>query len=83
MVGTIVLEKTDRVGDTAREAAAGDLRAEASALYPTDGEHGFLKASDGNAGDAVRTMEYMGALEIFHLADAQTHFRTGKEPVHE
>jgi hypothetical protein len=40
MVGTIVLEKTDRVGDTARGAAAGDLRAEASALYPTDGNTG-------------------------------------------
>ena len=46
MVGAIVLKKADRVGGIAREAAAGDLRAEASALYPTDGKHGFLKASD-------------------------------------
>ena len=72
MVGAIVLKKTDRVGGIAREAAAGDLRAEASALYPTDGEHGFLKASDDNAEDAVQTMEYMGALEILYLADALT-----------
>ena len=72
MVGAIVLKKTDRVGGIAREAAAGDLRAEASALYPTDGEHGFLKASDDNAEDAVQTMEYIGALEILYLADALT-----------
>ena len=73
MVGAIALEKTDRVAGTAREAAAaGDLRAEASALYPTDGEHGFLKASDDNAEDAVRTMVYLGALEILHLAAALT-----------
>ena len=83
MVGAIALKKTDRVGGTAREAAAGDLRAEASAPYPTDGEYGFLKVSDDSAADAVRTMEYIGSLEIFHIADAQTHFRTGKEPVHE
>ncbi len=83
MVGAIALKKTDRVGGTAREAAAGDLRAEASAPYLTDGEYGFLKVSDDSAADAVRTMEYMGSLEIFHIADAQTHFRTGKEPVHE
>jgi hypothetical protein len=72
MVGAIVLKKTDRVGGIAREAAAGDLRAEASALYPTDGEYGFPKASNDNAEDAGRTMEYMGAPEILHLADALT-----------
>jgi hypothetical protein len=33
MVGAIALKKTDRVGGTARKAAAGDLRAKASALY--------------------------------------------------
>ena len=71
MVGAIALEKTDRVGGVACEAA-GDLRAEASALYPTDGEHGFLKASDDNAEEAFRTVVYLGALEIFHLADALT-----------
>ena len=62
MVGALVLKKTDRAGGIACEATAGDLRAEASAPYPTDGEHGFLKASDDNAEDAVRTMEYMSAL---------------------
>ena len=72
MVGAIALEKTDRVAGTAREAAAGDLRAEASALHPTDGEHGFLKASDDNAEDAVRTMVYLGTLETLHLAAALT-----------
>ena len=72
MVGARALKKTDRVGGVACEAAAGDLRAEASALYPTDGEQGFLKASDDNAKDAVRTVVYLGALEIFHLADALT-----------
>jgi hypothetical protein len=48
MVGAIALEKSDRksdrVGGTAREAAAGDLRAGASALYPTNGEHALRKA---------------------------------------
>ena len=70
MVGAIALKKPYRVGGTAREAAAGDLRATASALYLTDGEYGFLKASNDNVADAVRTMEYIGALEILHLADA-------------
>ena len=55
MVDAIALKKTDRVGGTAREAAARDLRAEASALYFTDGEYGLLKASCDNAADAVRT----------------------------
>ena len=72
MVGAITLEKTDRVAGTAREAAADDLRARASALYPTDGEHGFLKASYDNAADVLRTMVYLCALGIFHLADALT-----------
>ena len=56
MVSAITLEKTDRVCGTAREAAADDLRARASALYPTDEEHGFLKASYDNAADVLRTM---------------------------
>ncbi len=73
MVGAIALKKTDRVGGTAREAAVGDLRAEASAPYLTDGEHEVLKAYDVNAADIVRTMKYMGALEILHLADALTN----------
>ena len=73
MVGAIALKKTDRVGGTAREAAVGDLRAEASAPYLTDGEHEVLKAYDDNAADIVRTMKYMGALEILHLADALTY----------
>lgn len=73
MVGAIALKKTDRVGGTAREAAVGDLRAEASAPYLTDGEHEVLKAYDDNAADIVRTMKYMGALEILHLADALTN----------
>ena len=72
MVGAIALEKTDRVGGTAREAAAGDLRVVASALYPTDEEHGFLKASYDNAADVLRTMVYLCALGIIHLADALT-----------
>ena len=72
MVGAIALKKNDRIGGTARKAAVGDLRAEASALYLTDGEHGFLKASDDNAADVVRTVECMGALEILRLADALT-----------
>ena len=63
MVGAIALKTTDRVGGTAREAAVGDLRAEASAPYLTDGEHEVLKAYDDNAADIVRTMKYMGALE--------------------
>jgi hypothetical protein len=83
MVDAIALKKTDRVGGTAREAAARDLRAEASALYFTDGEYGLLKASCDNAADAVRTVEYMGALEILHLADAQTQHKPGKEAVHD
>ena len=78
MVGARALKKTDRVGGTAREAADGDLRAEASALYFTDGEYGLLKASCDNAADAVRTVEYMGALEILHLAGAQTHYQDWK-----
>ena len=72
MVGAIALEKTDLVGGTAREAAAGDLRAGASVLYPPDGEHGFLKASYDNPEDVLRTMVYLGVLEIFQLADALT-----------
>jgi hypothetical protein len=83
MDSAIALEKTDRVGVTSCKAAVGDLQAEASAFYLTEEEYGFLKMSDGNAADAVRTMKVMDALEIFHLADAQTHFRTGKESVHE
>jgi hypothetical protein len=82
MVGAIALKKTDRIGSTAREAAS-DLQAEASALYLTAGEYGFLTVSCDNVADAVRTMEYMGALELLPLADAQTHYKPGKEPVHE
>ena len=59
MVGTIALKKNDGIGGTARKAAVGDLRAEASALYLTYGEYGFLKASDDNAADVVRTAECM------------------------
>ena len=73
MVGAIALKKTDRVGGTACRAAVGDLRAVASAPYLTDGEHEVLKASDDNAADVVRTMKYMGALELLHLADALTY----------
>ena len=62
MVGAIALKKTDRIGGTARKAATGHLRAQASAPYLTDGKHGFLEASDDNAADVVRrTMECMGA----------------------
>ena len=82
MVDAIALKKTERIGGTAREAAR-DLRAEASALYFTDGEYGLLKASCDNAADAVRTVEYMGALEILHLADAQTQHKPGKEAMHD
>lgn len=82
MVDAIVLKKTERIGGTARDAAR-DLRAEASALYFTDGEYGILKASCDNAADAVRTVEYMGALESLHLADAQTQNKPGKEVVHD
>ena len=63
--------------------AASDLRAEASAPYLIDEEYGFLKASCGNAVDAVRIIEYVGALEILHLAGAQTQYKPGKEPAHE
>jgi hypothetical protein len=38
MVGATTLEKTDLAVGTAREAAVGDLRAEASAPYLTHGE---------------------------------------------
>ena len=70
MVGAIALEKTDRVGGTAPKAAAGDLRAKASVPHLTDGGY-------------VRTVEYMGALEFLHLADAPTHDKARKELVHE
>jgi hypothetical protein len=82
MVGAMGLKKTDRIDSTAH-GAASDLRAEASAPYLTDGEYGFLKASCGNAVDAVRITEYVGALEILHLAGAQTQYKPGKEPAHE
>ena len=62
MVGAVALEETDRVGGTARKAATGHLRAEASAFHLTDGEHGFFKASADNAAGVVRrTMGCMGA----------------------
>jgi len=83
MVGAIALKETNRVGSTARDAAAGDLRAEASALDLLEGKYGFLTASCDNAAAAVRTMEYTGALEIFYLAATQTHYKPGKEPAHE
>ena len=82
MVDAIALKKTERIGGTAREAAR-DLRAEASALYLTDGEYGLLKASCDNAADAVRTVEYMGVLESLHLANTQTQNKPGKEVVHD
>jgi hypothetical protein len=82
MVGAMALKKTDRIDSTAH-GAASDLRAEASAPYLIDEEYGFLKASCGNAVDAVRIMEYVGALEILHLAGAQTQYKPGKEPAHE
>ena len=68
MVDAIALE-TIRVGVTARKAAH-DPRAGASALYLTDREYRFFKASCGDAADVVRTMEYVGALQSLHLADA-------------
>jgi hypothetical protein len=43
----------------------------------------LLKASNDNAADAVRTKEYMGALEILDLANALTHYKAGKELLHE
>jgi hypothetical protein len=82
MVGVTALKNTDRVGGTARDAA-GDLRTEAPASYFTDDGHGFLKASDDNAADALRVMGYMGALEILRLAYALTHDKARKELVHE
>ncbi len=82
MVDAMALKKADRSGSTAH-GAASDLRVEASAPYLTDGEYGFLMASCGNAVDAVRTMEYMGALETLHLAGAQTQYKPRKELAHE
>ena len=63
MVGAMTSRKTYRIGSTAH-GAASDLRARASAPYLIDGEYGVLIASCGYAVDAVRTMEYVGALEI-------------------
>jgi hypothetical protein len=87
MVGAIALKKTDRIGGITCEAA-NDLGAEASAPYLTDGEYGLLTAFATLAfaplsQDAVRTIEYMGALETLRLADGQAFFKPGKEPVHE
>jgi hypothetical protein len=71
MVGAIALETTDRAGGVARKAA-GDLRAEASALYPTEGNTGSSKHLTTTRRISFRIMVYLGALEIFYLADALT-----------